>query len=211
MDKIAKIKKMADSEAYRLLEKYKIPVAKHIFVKKSKNFEKDIEKHAKEYPCVVKIDGDVIHKKKAGCVEIIYKQEELKKKISSVVKNSKKFKVNGVIIQDFVTGKEIMVGCKRDPQFGTIIMFGSGGVMADVIKDVSFRILPVDERELEFMIKETKAYQVLMEGENVDELADVLRKVSKLMIDNIEIKELDINPFFLGQKKCAGDVRVILR
>ncbi|MBI4894885.1 MAG: acetate--CoA ligase family protein [Candidatus Aenigmarchaeota archaeon] len=206
-----KIKKMVDNEAYRLLEKYKIPIAKYNFVKKSKNFEKDIEKHIKDYPCVVKIDGDVIHKKKAGCVEIVYKKDELKKKVSSIVKNSKKFKVNGAIIQDFVVGKEVMIGSKRDQQFGTILMFGSGGVMADVIKDVSFRVLPVDENELEFMIKETKAYQVFMEGENVDEFVDVLKKVSKLMTDNVEIKELDINPFFLNQKICAGDIRIILR
>lgn len=209
----SKIKKMSDNDAYKLLEKYKIPVAKYVFVKKSKNFQKDVEKSIKAYPCVVKVDGDIIHKKKSGCVEIIYKEEEMKKKISSIIKNSKKFKINGIIVQDFVSAKEVMIGSKRDQQFGTVVMFGSGGVMADIIKDVSFRILPTDENELAIMVKETKAYQVLMEGDDIEEIVDILKRATKLMIDNVEIKELDINPLFLLNRShfVAGDVRVILR
>ncbi len=205
------IRKMPDNEAYSLLERYKIPVAKYTFIKNSKKFADNVEKAISSYPVVIKIDGDVIHKKKAGCVEILYKKEDAKKSIENIIKNSKGFKVNGMIVQEFIQGKEVIVGAKRDQQFGTILLFGSGGVLADIMQDVSFRTIPVDIIDIELMVKETKAYQFLIEENEsfLEDVIDVLEKVSILMQDNVEIKELDINPFFLSGKSVAGDVRIM--
>ena len=231
------INKLPDNQAYKLLDKYHIPAAKHVFIKYSKNFAKDIENSInknnitesskdsaiinitdlrsksaiKDFPIVLKIDGEIVHKKQAGCVEIVYKKQELKQKINSILKNSKKFKVHGMIIQEFVQGKEVMIGSKRDSQFGTIIMFGAGGVLANILKDVSFRVLPAEYQELEIMVKETKAYQVFVEHDEkmLDEIIAILQKLAKLLEANPKIKELDINPLFLADKPIAGDVRII--
>ncbi|MFH0836752.1 MAG: acetate--CoA ligase family protein [Candidatus Aenigmatarchaeota archaeon] len=217
-----KINKLQDNQAYKLLEKYKIPVAKHIFIKNSKTFRKDIESaimtdskknqlFAMEFPIVLKIDGDVIHKKQAGCVEIIYNNSELKPKLDNILKNSKKFKTHGMIIQEFIQGKEVMLGAKRDPQFGTIIMFGAGGVLANMLKDVSFRVLPAEHQELEIMVKETKAYQVFIEHDEqlLQEIIELIQKLIRLVEADPKIKELDINPLFLSDEPIAGDVRII--
>jgi len=204
--------KLPDNQAYRLLERYKIPVASYKFIKFSKKFAEDVIKGISDLPVVIKIDADVVHKKNAGCVEIIYKKEDIKHKVDSVIKNSRKFHVNGMLIQKFVSGDEVMIGSKRDVQFGTIIMFGCGGVLADTIKDVSFRVIPVTSNELEIMIKETKAYQIFIENKmNLPDIIDAISNLIRLMEDNVEIKEVDINPFFLSEECVAGDVRIIKR
>src|SRR3990167_7596387 len=106
-----------------------------------------------------------------------------------------------VLIQKFVSGDEVMIGSKRDVQFGTIIMFGCGGVLADTIKDVSFRVITVTSNELEIMIKETKAYQIFIENKmNLPDIIDAISNLIRLMEDNVEIKEVDINPFFLSEE-----------
>ncbi|MEM7815185.1 MAG: acetate--CoA ligase family protein [Candidatus Aenigmatarchaeota archaeon] len=203
--------KLQDSKAYALLKKYGIPIAPFVLVKNVRQAQAAAAKLG--YPIVLKIDAEIIHKAKAGCVKIVNKPEELARAYDEVIKNAKKQtkKIAGIIIQPLIRGSELIVGGKRDPSFGTIIMFGSGGVLADVLKDVAFRVLPIDRFEAEMMIQETKAPAAIPAVETQSrKVADVILKVAHLLEANPKITELDINPLFLTAKgPVAADVRII--
>ena len=126
-------------------------------------------------------------------------------------------KLIGVTVQEMVKpGLEAIVGVSRDPAFGPVLMFGLGGVFVEVLKDVSFKILPVTEADIEEMIKELRGYKLLQghRGEAVDipALKELLLKVSDMVMENPEISELDLNPVFLYPKGAmAVDARIFLR
>jgi acyl-CoA synthetase (NDP forming) len=115
-------------------------------------------------------------------------------------------------------GKEIILGMSRDPQFGPILMFGLGGIYVEVLEDVSFRLAPIRERTADMMIAKTKTHKILegFRGEpayDIQAVAECLKRLSQLVTDLEEIKELDINPLFVYErgKGCAiVDARIIL-
>lgn len=108
-------------------------------------------------------------------------------------------KIFGVDIQEFVEGgKEVIIGMKRDPQFGAMIMFGSGGIYVSVFSDVSFRLAPISKTVSQEM-KSTKAYKLLsgIRGEkpsDVESVVECLQRVSQLALEFPEVLEIDINP-----------------
>jgi len=104
----------------------------------------------------------------------------------------------------------------KDPHFGPVIMFGLGGIFVEVLKDISFRILPIEERDAKEMITEIKGYEILkgIRGEpprDIQAIEEVLMKVSKLTTENPEINEIDLNPIFVFEKGIqVVDARMIL-
>jgi acyl-CoA synthetase (NDP forming) len=104
----------------------------------------------------------------------------------------------------------------KDPQFGPVLMFGLGGVLVEVLKDVSFRIVPVTERDAKEMIKEIKGYPILegyrgQKPASIPALEKLIVKVSEFVEKNPQIKELDLNPIFAySDKAVAIDARIIL-
>ena len=125
----------------------------------------------------------------------------------------------GVVVQEMLKpSKELIVGVNRDPQFGPLIMVGLGGIYVEVIKDISFRLAPVGEREATEMIRELKSYWLLRgaRGEtpaDIGKLAEVIQRISQLVTDFPDIQELDINPlrvFDKGQGCTAADARMII-
>jgi acyl-CoA synthetase (NDP forming) len=111
--------------------------------------------------------------------------------------------VTGINIQEFIEGgKEVILGMKRDPQFGPLLMFGSGGIYVEVFRDVSFRLAPIKELSARNMIESTKAYKLLsgVRGEkpyDIDSIVECLQRLSQLVIDFPEIQEIDINPLLV--------------
>jgi acetyl-CoA synthetase (ADP-forming) len=114
-------------------------------------------------------------------------------------------------------GYEIIVGGKKDPQFNRVVALGAGGIFTEFLKDVSFRICPVNRQDAEDMIKEVKFSDLILKGfrgqkpANANSIIEVILAVSKIMENNQNIRELDINPLFaMSTASLAADVRIIL-
>jgi acyl-CoA synthetase (NDP forming) len=212
---------LLETEAKELLREYGIPVPDFKLIKS----EDEIVGLAKEinFPLVMKIvSPDIIHKTEAGGVKVGIKDEKEAKAayqdiIYKVKKYKKEAKISGVIAYSMIPqGTEIIIGMMKDPCFGPTIMFGLGGIFVEILKDISFRILPLEERDAEEMISEIKGYQILkgIRGEtpkDVKSIRDVLMKISQLVMKNPEIKEIDLNPIFVFEKALqVVDARIIL-
>ena len=212
---------LLETEAKELLREYGIPVPDFKLIKS----EEEITGLAKEinFPIVMKIvSPDIIHKTDAGGVKIGIKDEmEARSAYQEIIfeakKYNKKAKISGVIVYPMIPqGTEIIIGIMKDPHFGPVIMFGLGGIFVEVLKDISFRILPIEERDAREMITEIKGYEILkgVRGEgpkDIKAIKNILLKISQLALENPEISEIDLNPVFVFEKGLhAIDARMIL-
>lgn len=204
--------KIHDADAYKMLEKYGIPIARWGIANNLDELNIIIENIG--FPAILKIDSpEIIHKMSANCVKIVHNQYELADSFRLVINNAKKLtnKINGVIVQEFIDGIEAIIGAKYDEQFGHVIMFGSGGSYTEIINDISFRLIPIKKHDAIDMIKETNIYKIFEKNSiNIDKIADILMIVS-IMSKKENIKELDINPLFVSKERIvAVDVRIIV-
>lgn len=207
-------------EARNILEFYKIPFVESELVKKEE--EAVLVAHKIGYPVVLKIvSPQVIHKTDVGAIIVNMKNEKelrkgFRKIVSNVKKKIRKARIDGVLVQKMVeNGQQVIIGGKKDPQFDQTIMFGLGGIFVEVFEDVSFRIVPINRFDAEQMVQEIKGYRILkgFRGKKYDvkALIDILLKVSKLLEENKEIQELDINPIFVSSKGAiAVDARIVI-
>jgi acyl-CoA synthetase (NDP forming) len=175
------------------------------------------------FPVVLKIvSPDVIHKSDSGGVKLglanaVQVDKAYDEILSLVKKHQPKAKIEGISVQKMVRpGVEVIIGMSKDAQFGPVLMFGLGGILVEVLKDVSFRIVPLSKRDAREMIKEIKGYP-LLEGYRGQEPVDIpfleamILKLSDFIDKNPEIKELDLNPVFAYKNGAvAADARVIL-
>lgn len=175
------------------------------------------------YPVVIKIfSKDIIHKSDAGGVVVnINNAEELAEKYDNMLKTVKgKFpdaNIEGVIVQKMMgKGIEVIIGGFKDPQFGPVIMFGTGGIYVEVFKDTSFRLAPLDINEARRQMEETKVYQILqgVRGEkavDIDAICQAIVNVGNLLIAYDEISEIDLNPVVCyPDEYVAVDARIVL-
>lgn len=177
------------------------------------------------YPVALKVSsGDILHKSDAGAVVVgIKNEEELYAAYERIMENVKSnypaAVINGVLVEKMAPeGHDVIVGVKRDPGFGPLVMFGMGGVFVELFKDVTFRISPLNQQDAEEMVQETKAYQLLngwRGGQKCDLNAvyDTILRLSNLVEEFPRIQEIEINPlrvFFEGQGVTALDCRMIL-
>ncbi|MDF9409759.1 MAG: hypothetical protein A4E52_01662 [Pelotomaculum sp. PtaB.Bin013] len=126
-------------------------------------------------------------------------------------------KIDGVLIQKYLPkGTELLIGCKRDPQFGPVLVFGTGGVFTEILNDISLRIPPLSKEEFLNMINETKVGKILAGARgttavNFDQLTDYLASFAQLVMGNPSISEIDINPLLAyADGFVALDARVTL-
>lgn len=201
--------KMQDEKAYALLKQYGIPLVQNSFVKKEGELSAALKKTG--LPAVMKVSGrTIIHKTELDGVATASSEQEAKtvfKKLQSISGAEK------TIVQKRLEGVEVIVGAKSDPQFGTVVAFGLGGIYTEVIKDVVFRICPISAEDAEQMIKSVKGYEILAgargKAVNIEALKDVLVKICRLA-SREGIKEMDINPLFCNEQGCwAADVRMV--
>lgn len=175
------------------------------------------------YPVVMKIiSPEITHKSDIGAVRLNLKNKgDVKKAFDEIMTVSKEkvpgAALDGVSVQNMAKpGVELVIGMTKDPQFGPMVMFGMGGTLVEVLKDISFGIVPLSRQDASGMIKETKVY-TLMKGYRGQAPVDIgyieglLLKVSAMVRENPEIKEMDINPLFAYEKNAiAVDARIIL-
>ena len=156
------------------------------------------------FPVVMKIvSPDVVHKTDAGGVKLnLMSAEDVSKAYRNILETFKYQHVEGVAVQRMAkAGIEAIIGVTRDPSFGPLIMFGLGGVFVEVLRDVSFRILPITEKDAMQMINDIRGSGILKgyrgQAVDLDSLKQLLLKISQLVVENPEIQELDLNPLFL--------------
>lgn len=171
------------------------------------------------YPVVLKVlSPEVVHKSDLGGVKLNLKDAGAVKRAYTEISNAfPDKKIAGVAVQEMAPpGLEVIIGVRRDPVFGPVLMFGLGGIFVEVLQDVSFRILPVTEADIEEMLQEIRGYKLLQgyRGTAVDlpALKELLLSISNLGMKYPEIMELDLNPVFLyPQGNITVDARLFLR
>jgi acetate---CoA ligase (ADP-forming) subunit beta len=175
------------------------------------------------FPVVMKIvSPDIVHKSDAGGVKLrlanISQLERAYREImSSVREKAPSARIAGVSIQKMAPpGVELIIGMSKDPQFGPVIMFGLGGILVEVLKDVSFRLVPLTRRDAAEMVREIKGFAVLngfrgQDPVDIPSLEELLLKVSDFIEKTPRIKELDLNPLFGYRNSIlAVDARIVL-
>ncbi|MGH4028886.1 acetate--CoA ligase family protein [Actinomycetota bacterium Odt1-20B] len=176
-----------------------------------------------EGPVVMKIvSPDILHKTDAGGVVVgVEGAAKVREAFHEIVDNARAYapeaRIEGVQVQELLpSGQEVIVGAVTDPTFGKVVAFGLGGVLVEVLKDVTFRLAPVDAHEASAMLDSIRAAEVLRGvrgGAAVDRwaLAEQIRRVSELVTDFPEIAEVDLNPVIATERSAvAADIRVIL-
>jgi acyl-CoA synthetase (NDP forming) len=212
---------LLEPEAKTICMEYGIPVTKF----KLATSEEEASEYAREigFPVVLKIvSPDIIHKFDVGGVILNLKnrkqvREAYRKIISNVKRSKPDARIVGILVQEMAPpSTEVIVGMTKDPQFGPALMFGLGGIFVEVLKDVSFRVAPITERDAREMITEIKGYPLLKgyrgtPPADVDTLVQILLKTSKLVIEHPEVDQLDLNPIMVYEKGAkVVDARMIL-
>lgn len=177
------------------------------------------------YPVVMKIvSPQIIHKSDAGGVKInLADAGSVHQAFDQIVQSARNFdpdaRIDGVLVQKMAPkGHEVILGATRYPKFGHLLMFGSGGILVEVFKDVTFRLAPINRNSARFMVRGTKGFTLLngfrgTDKADVETVERLLVCLSDLVVDNPEIKELDINPLLVhsqGQGATVADCRFIL-
>jgi acetyltransferase len=216
---------LSEGESKALLSKFGIPVTRGGLAGSA---EEAVELAGQiGYPVALKVDSpDIPHKTEAGAVFLnLASEEEVRKAFAAILQNAGNYKpdarINGVLVQEMLPeGIEVIIGVTRDPVFGPTIMFGLGGIFVEVLKDVSFRVVPLSRGDALDMIKEIKGYQVLkgVRGRppaDIEALAGVIMKVSTLAtVLKDQVEELDINPLVVypeGKGVKAADAMVVIK
>jgi acyl-CoA synthetase (NDP forming) len=175
------------------------------------------------YPVVLKIvSPEVTHKSDVGGVKVGLEDEAAVRAafdeiVAAVKAKQPDAKIEGVAVQHMARpGTEVIVGMSKDPQFGPVLMFGLGGIFVEVLKDVAFRIVPLEERDARQMIDDIKGRAVLDgvrggEAADIGALAGLLINVSEFVEANPQIEELDLNPVFAyADGAIAVDARIVI-
>ncbi len=208
------------NEAKVLFAKYGIKLVGN-FVDSRGKLERYAEKIA--FPWAMKLmSPEAIHKTEVGGVKInIANIDEAKLAWDEITKNflakKPKAQIDGFVIQPMVKGKEVIVGIKRDPSFGPVVVFGLGGIFTEIIKDVSMRLCPVDDKKAAEMINEIKSAAVLKgaRGEksvDINALAKIISSLSRLADKERKITEIDLNPVMVHEEGVdIVDVRVMVK
>jgi len=171
------------------------------------------------FPVVMKVlSPDIVHKSDVGgVVTDLRTEEEAGRAFEIMMENAKERKptarIQGVIVEKMLEGVEAIIGVTKESQFGHVLMFGMGGVLVELLKDTSFRLIPIEPGDAEDMMREVRGY-VLLEGfrgrrADIESLKGLLLKISDLIIHYPEIAGIDLNPVIASPSgSIVADVRI---
>ncbi len=215
---------LLENEAKKILNLHKAPVLVEEVAKTPEEAVK-IFKKINDKVAMKIVSKDILHKSDAGGVKLnVETEEDVKAAFNEIIQNAKNYEPNAEITGILITpmakdGLEVIIGTKIDQQFGPIIMFGIGGILVEIIKDVSFRVLPLSRGCAKRMIDEIKSSKILdgfrgYKPFDKKALAKLLLTVSDIIESYPEIKEMDLNPIILyedGKGLDIVDARIILK
>lgn len=198
-------------KAKEILDKYGIRSIDSKYIESAE----DAVKFSQKKPIVLKlISGKELHKSKAGLVKLELSDEKaIRTAYEELVSKGKSLKPYKIIAQKMAEegGIESIIGGRDDPQFGKLILIGLGGVYVEAFKDFALRVCPINEYDAEEMLEQLVSRNVITyKGESRKMLVKLLMNVSKLLVENPQIKELDLNPVILREKSYdVVDIRVL--
>ncbi len=210
---------LVETESKRILDQWGIPVAP---CEVATSREEALEfAHSIGFPVVLKIlSPDIIHKTEAGGVKLnLTTDDDVRSAFDEILENSKNnspsANVFGVTVQKMVSGIEVAIGVTNDPQFGHVLMFGLGGLWLELLKDITFRLIPIDATDADEMIRDIRGSPLLKgyrgQKADVESLSRMLMKVSDLIMAYPDIDEMDLNPVITAASgSVVADARVIL-
>ena len=213
---------LTEAEAKNLLEYYDLPVVKTYVARTA---DEAVQRASQiGYPVVLKIlSPQITHKTDAGGVALNLKSEtEVREAFEQIIKNAKAYNSNaeilGVTVQPMIkkNGYEVIIGAKKDPIFGPVILFGMGGVGVELFKDYAIGLPPLNQTLARRLMEETKVYQLLkgyrnLPPANIKLLEEILVRFSQMIIDFPQIREVDINPLLINEKEAyVLDARIAI-
>ncbi|MDN5344054.1 MAG: hypothetical protein PWQ18_165 [Clostridia bacterium] len=176
-----------------------------------------------DYPVVLKVVARaLVHKSDVGGVQINLQtpddvERAYREIMATVAARAPGSPIEGVLVTRHIADAlEVIIGTKVDPQFGPVIMFGLGGIFVEVFKDVTFGIAPLSYREAEQMVRNIKGYPLIkgirgQSRKNEPAIIDLLLQVANLMVQNRELREIDLNPILVtDQEALIADARILL-
>ncbi len=214
---------LEDHEVREILEAYGFRFPKSLLARTTE--EALLAAQVVGFPLVLKVvSPEIQHKTDLGGVKVnIRNEEELVRGFQEILRNVKRAhpraSITGILVQEMITGaREVILGFSRDPQFGPLLMFGLGGIYVEVLRDVAFRLAPINVEEAREMLREIRSYALLrgVRGEEETDLAalvEALVALGRLAADFPELVEGEINPFMVrrrGEGAVAVDARLLL-
>lgn len=212
---------LTESEGKTILQAYDIKIPRKELASSADEAVKVAD--AIGYPVVMKISSpDIAHKTDVGGVSLnLQNEQDIRTAYSAMMEKIKtavpEARIDGVLIEEMFSGRELIVGMVRDKQFGPVITFGLGGIFVEIMKDVSRGVVPVTVQMADRMIKSIKSYPILAGARgkkpaDIAALKSLILKISQLSVDFPEISELEMNPVMAGEVGCcAVDALVVIR
>lgn len=207
---------LSEYESKKILSAYRIPVTREVLALNQKDMIKAAQKIG--YPIVLKgCSYEAVHKTEKDLIRVDIRNKEEAVACFEEIMNNMSGGENAVLVQELVKGqRELVAGMTRDPQFGPCVMFGLGGIFTEILKDISFRVAPLEKAHALDMMHEIKGHKILdtvrgMDAADLDLLAEILIAVGQIGLEYEEVKEIDINPLILsGNKPVAVDALIVL-
>jgi acetyl-CoA synthetase (ADP-forming) len=210
------VRTLSEDESRKILEAYGIPLVES----RTALSDKDAVTAAGEigFPVVLKGTGkELAHKTESGVVCLNLKDPAEVEQAYREIESKAGGKLAGVLVQRMIhSDREFVAGMQRDPQFGPCVMFGLGGVYTEALKDVSFRVAPLERIDAEEMLDDVKASKLLdsLRGQPAadrEALYDLLIALGRIGLERNEIAEIDLNPVLLdGSRPVAADALVVV-
>lgn len=212
---------LTEVEAKQVLREAGVPATETVLATSRDQAAAEAERIG--FPVVLKVvSPDIAHKSDVGGVKLnLGSREAVGAAYDEIMASARAAEPNasilGVAVQQMAKqGTEVIIGMTTDAQFGPVMMFGLGGIMVEVLKDVSFRLVPLEDRDASAMISEIKGYPVLtgVRGQPAADMAalkSTIRKVSEFVEQHPEVRELDLNPVFAyPDGAIAVDARIVV-
>ena len=209
-------KSLSEHESKNLLRHYGIPVAREVLAEDREEFIQAVS--AIGFPLVVKgCSSDLTHKTERNLVRVDIRNRQEAEAAFEEIRSAMEGENSALLVQEMVKGtRELVVGMTRDPQFGPCVMFGLGGIYTEILRDVSFRVAPLEKKDALQMTREIRGHKILeavrgMPPADMEALCRILVAMGKIGLDHEAVKEIDVNPLILsGSNPVAVDALVVL-